>query len=83
MDRAVARAVLEAVGKVLTGATEMVRLGGIEFQLGEGSSAAVFDRGIGEAILRIGQLRMNRSPSLLEEAVDTSSIGGDTASSGR
>lgn len=72
LERAVARAVLEAVGKVLTGATEMIQLGGIEFQLGEGSSAAVFDRGVGEAILRIAQLRMNRSPSLLEEAADTS-----------
>ncbi len=83
LERAVARAVLEAVGKVLTGATDMVRLGGIEFQLGEGSSAAIFDRGVGEAVLRVGQLRMNRSPSLLEEAVDTSSISSDTASLGR
>ena len=83
LNRAVARAVLEAVGKVLTGATEVVRLGGIEFQLGEGSSAAVFDRGVSEAIVRIAQLRMNRSPSLLEEAADTSSLSGDTASGER
>ena len=80
LNRAVARAVLEAVGKVLTGATETIRLGAIEFQLGEGSSAAVFDRGVGEAILRITQLRMNRSPSLFEEAADISSASGDTAS---
>lgn len=83
LDQAIARSVLEAVGKVLTGATEMVRLGGIQYQLAEGSSAAVFDRGVGEAILRIGQLRMNRSPSLLEEAADTVSLSADTASSGR
>jgi parvulin-like peptidyl-prolyl isomerase len=83
LEQAIARAVLEAVGKVLAGATEIVRLGGIEYQLAEGSSVAVFSRGVGEAILRIGQLRMNRSPSLLEEAADTSSIGPDTASQGR
>ena len=72
LERAVARAVLEAVGRVLTGATEMIRLGGIEFQLSEGTSAVVFDRGVGEALLRIGELRLNRSPTLLEEAADTS-----------
>jgi hypothetical protein len=32
----------------------------------------VFDRGVGEALLRIGELRMNRSATLLEEAADTS-----------
>jgi hypothetical protein len=83
LNQAVARAVLEAVGKVLTGATEVVRLGGIEFQLGEGSSSAVFDRGVSEAILRIVQLRMNRGPSLLEEAADPSSLSGDTVSGER
>jgi hypothetical protein len=72
VERAIARAVLEAVGRVLTGTTEIVRLGGIEFQLAERTSAAVFDRGVGEALIRIGELRMNRSPTLLEEAADTS-----------
>ena len=72
LERAIARSVLKAVGRVLTGTTEIVRLGGIEFQLTEGMSAAVFDRGAGEALLRIGELRMNRSATLLEEAADTS-----------
>ena len=83
LEPAVARAVLEAVGKVLTGATEMVQLGGIEYQLQEGSPSAVYDRGVGEAILRIGQLRANRSASILEEASGTADPAGDTISDGR
>ncbi|MEE2899302.1 MAG: peptidylprolyl isomerase [Gemmatimonadota bacterium] len=83
LEPAVARAVLEAVGKVLTGATEMVQLGGIQYQLQEGSPSAVYDRGVGQAILRIGQLRANRSASVLEEASGTADPAGDTISDGR
>jgi hypothetical protein len=68
---AVQRAALDAVEKVVTGTTEMVQLGAISFQLRSGMSPSVFERGVGQAVLMIGQRRVNQSPSLLEAAVDS------------
>jgi peptidyl-prolyl cis-trans isomerase C len=68
---AVERAAVDAVERVVTGITEMVQLGAIGFQLRRGLNPTVFARGLGQAVLRLGQLRANRSPSLLEEAFDS------------
>ena len=68
LAQAVSRGARKAVEKVVTGATDMIRLGAVNFQLRQGDAEMVFDRGIGSAILRIGQLRANRSASLFEEA---------------
>ena len=68
---AVQRAALDAVERVVTGTTEMVQLGAITFHLRSGMSPSVFERGVGQAVLMIGQRRVNQSPSLLEAAVDS------------
>lgn len=78
MEQALERAVYEAVERVLTGATDVIELGVIGFQLRQGSSPAIFDTGVGQAVLRLGQLRANRSPSLMEQAVDSPGVAPDT-----
>ncbi len=71
LEQAVERAALEAVKKVLAGAIEMVRLGPVAYQLRRYGDPVIFERGVGQAVLRIGTLRANRSASPLEQSVDT------------
>jgi hypothetical protein len=75
---AIARTVEDALRRNLSGATQFVPLGLVGFQLRQRASPATYDAGIGQAILRIGQLRANRSPSLSEQASDSTGAALDT-----
>ena len=75
---AISRAVAEALTGNLSGATQFVPLGLVSFQLRDRMPFAVYDRGLGQALLRIVQLRAARSPSLIEDAFDTTSAVTDT-----
>ena len=77
-EQALSRAVLEAIANVLTGATEVIDLGAIGFQLEQRTSPYISDRGVGQAILRLGQLRANRSPSIVEEGTEVPNLVPDT-----
>ena len=77
-EQALARAVLEEIANVLTGATEVIDLGAIGFQLEQRTSPYISDRGVGQAILRLGQLRANRSPSIVEEGTEVPNLVPDT-----
>ncbi len=72
-ELAIARAVEEALLDNLTGATEFVPLGLVSFQLRDDASYAIYDAGIGEAIVRIGQLRASRAfaPTEVPSVPDT------------
>lgn len=63
LEPAVARAVRKALTDVLTGARDVVPLGQIAFQLRERNSTAVFEAGLGEVVLKIGQARASRGAS--------------------
>ena len=60
MEIAIQRAVHDALQGNLTGATQVVPLGLVGFQLREGRSSAVLDAGIGEAIVEIARIRAAR-----------------------
>ena len=77
-EQALSRAVLEAIANVLTGATEVIDLGAIGIQLEQRTSPYISDRGIGQAILRLGQLRANRSASIVEEGTEVPDLVPDT-----
>ncbi len=77
-ELAIARTVQRALTDNLSGATQIVPLGLIGFQLREGVPIAIFESGVGESILRIGQLRVTRGASLLEESLDTLTQAPDT-----
>jgi parvulin-like peptidyl-prolyl isomerase len=63
---AVGRAVRQSLQDILVGAKNVVPLGPIAFQLRSRASAAVFDAGVGQVVLRIGQERAARGPSDVE-----------------
>ena len=77
-ELAVARAVADALTRNLSGATQFVPLGLIGFQLRDRASFALYDAGMGQAIIRIAQIRATRGPSLLENALDSSNAVPDT-----
>jgi hypothetical protein len=72
LEVAVQRAVLEALADNLSGATRIIPLGLVGFQLREGVAISVFPEGVGQALLSIGQIRAGRSPSPLEQVPDSS-----------
>lgn len=74
LDVAVARAVEEALVDNLSGATTVVPLGIVSFQLRAGRSTQVREQGIGEAIVQVAQIRAARSLSPVEQTID-SAIG--------
>ena len=59
--QAIERAVEEALTDNLNGATQFVPLGLVSFQLRDEASYALLDPGIGDAIVRIAQVRANRA----------------------
>jgi hypothetical protein len=79
LDAAVQRAVIQALTDNLTGATRVIPLGLVGFQLREGVSISVFPAGVGQALLAIGQIRAGRSPSPVEQVPDTSGTTADSA----
>jgi hypothetical protein len=77
---AISRAVTAALQRVLTGAADVVPLGQIGYQLRSGSRATIYDAGVGEVLLQVGQIRASRSPSPAEAGPDTV-IAPDSAGS--
>lgn len=76
---AVARAVRRALADNLAGATRVVQLGLIGFQLREGVPIAVSNGGVGRSVLRIAQVRASRGPSPLEQGLGATPATPDTA----
>ncbi len=72
---AVRRAVRQALSDNLAGATRIVPLGLIGFQLREGVPVTVSDAGVGRSILRIAQVRAARRPSPAEQSRDSTAAG--------
>lgn len=68
-ERAVARVVRSALVDNLTGATRIVPLGLVGYQLREGVPIAIYDAGIGQVLIQVAQIRAQRPPSALEENV--------------
>jgi parvulin-like peptidyl-prolyl isomerase len=77
---AIQRAVEDALAENLAGARPFVPLGPVRFQLRDRASFGIFDRGAGEAIVRIGQLRAQRSLSGLEATPQPDAATPDTVS---
>ncbi|MEM7415398.1 MAG: peptidylprolyl isomerase [Gemmatimonadota bacterium] len=78
VEIAVARAAEEALVDNLNGATTVLTLGIVSFQLRDGRGAAVFDEGIGQAIVDIAQMRAARALSPVEQTVDSAISAADT-----
>jgi hypothetical protein len=76
---AVARAVRAALADNLAGATRVVQLGLVRFQLREGVSIVVSAGGVGRSVIRIAQVRASRSPSPLEQGLGATRQTADTA----
>jgi parvulin-like peptidyl-prolyl isomerase len=74
LEVAVARAVEAALVDNLSGATTVVPLGIVSFQLRSRRSTQISDQGIGEVILQVAQIRAARSLSPVEQTID-SAIG--------
>lgn len=70
-ELAIARAVEEALADVITGASPVVPLGLVSFQLRSRESPALFDSGMGQAVIRVAQVRAARGLSPLEESLRT------------
>jgi len=67
VEVAVSRAVLAALADNLSGATRVIPLGLVGFQLREGVPISILQAGIGQSLLAVGQIRAGRSPSPIEE----------------
>jgi parvulin-like peptidyl-prolyl isomerase len=75
---AVARAVDQALVDNLTGATQVVPLGLVGFQLREGTSRAVLGGGVGQVVLDVAQIRATRGLSPVEQTLDSIVAAADT-----
>jgi hypothetical protein len=77
-DRRVAirRAVRQALADNLAGATRIVPLGLVGFQLRNGMPIAISSSGVGRSLLRIAEVRAARQPSPLEESLDAGAAAG-------
>jgi hypothetical protein len=69
LDVAVARGVERALSDVIAGATQVVPLGIVGFQLRDGKSVNVSDVAIGRVILAVAEIRAARQLSPVEETV--------------
>lgn len=76
---AVSRAVRQAIADNIAGATRIVPLGLVGFQLRDGVPVAISGEGVGRVMLRLAEIRASRSLSPLEESVDTAGAGGAAA----
>ena len=73
---AVSRAVEGALTNILSGATQVVPLGMVGFQLREGQSSAILDIGVGEVIVGVAQIRTARQLSPIEGIAVDSAVAG-------
>jgi hypothetical protein len=76
---AVARAVRRALADNIAGATRIVPLGSIGFQLRESVPIAVSAAGVGRSIIRLAEIRASRRPSPLEQGLGTGALAPDTS----
>jgi hypothetical protein len=76
---AVARAVRQALADNLAGATRIVPLGLIGFQLRDGVPVMISSTGVGRSLIRLADIRASRSPSPFEESLDAGAQPPDTA----
>jgi len=74
VEVAVARAVEKALVDNLSGATQVVPLGLIGFQLRDGRSTAIFESGLGQVVLDVARIRAARQLSPVEDALATPTI---------
>jgi len=75
---AIARAVEEALRNNLTGATQVVPLGLLGFQLRERTSSMILEAGLGRVIVTVAQMRAARSLSPFEQMLDSARALPDT-----
>ena len=75
LEIAVQRAVNEALAGNLSGATRIVPLGLVSFQLREGRSVAIRDEGVGQVIVDVAQIRAARDLSPSEQTMPSDTIG--------
>jgi hypothetical protein len=65
---AVGRVVQQALLDILTGAKDVVPLGQISYQLRQDEPASIFDEGVGQVLLKVGQIRASRGPAPADTA---------------
>ncbi len=75
LEPAVGRAVRRALADVLAGAKDVLPLGLLSFQLREDEPTSLFDSGLGEVVLRVGQIRASRGLSAADSAAATDTAG--------
>lgn len=78
IETAITRAVEEALRDNLTGATQVVPLGLVGFQLRARASSTVSESGVGKVIIQIARVRTARALSPLEQTVDSVLANPDT-----
>lgn len=76
LEIAIQRAVMEALADNLSGATRIVPLGLVSFQLREGRSAAILEEGMGQVIVDVAQIRAARALSPAEQGMPSSDTIG-------
>jgi hypothetical protein len=77
VEIAISRAVQEALLDNLSGATQIVPLGIVSFQLRAGRATAVLEEGIGAVIIDVAQIRAARSLSPVEQTIDSAVAPAD------
>jgi hypothetical protein len=77
VEIAISRAVQEALLDNLSGATQIVPLGIVSFQLRAGRATAVLEKGIGAVIIDVAQIRAARSLSPVEQTIDSAVASAD------
>lgn len=63
LEPAIARAVRAALADILSGASGALPLGAITYQLRSRVPTQIYDAGVGQVVLRIGQVRASRQPA--------------------
>ncbi|MBM4182686.1 MAG: hypothetical protein FJ207_00510 [Gemmatimonadetes bacterium] len=76
---ALKRAVMLSLADNLSGATRVVPLGLVGFQLREGVPTSINSAGVGSALLAISQVRAGRSPAPIEQVPDSAAAAQDSA----
>ncbi|HSW28274.1 MAG TPA: peptidylprolyl isomerase [Longimicrobiales bacterium] len=72
---AVGRAVRKALTDVLMGAKDVLPLGLLSFQLREKEQTSVYDAGLGQVVLKVGQVRAGRGLSAADSAAVADTTG--------
>ena len=76
-DVAISRAVEEALADILSGATQVVPLGMVGFQLRDGRSSAIVETGVGAVIVGVAEIRTARQLSPIEGIAVDSAVAGE------